>query len=141
MTGGEYDVSREDREERKTKEEVKDPGPLKFLPELVKEEDLSPEVDTSYRKLAQTMTNQFRQEMRSCITFVRVENQAIQDMVTERMKDVAEAFKNVQEEHMKETRLEMENLQVQLCGLEDQLQQRSGTLSHCSKGPKPLKPN
>jgi hypothetical protein len=70
MTHREHNTLREDREERKTKEEeMKDPGPLNFLLELVTEENLSPEVTTSYRKLMWTMANQFHQEMRSCITF------------------------------------------------------------------------
>jgi hypothetical protein len=42
---------------------------------------------------------------------------------------------------VKETQLEMENLQVQLCRLEDQLQQRSETPSCHSKGPKLSKPD
>jgi hypothetical protein len=78
MTTGEHDMPREDREERKTKEEeMKDPRPLNFLSELVTEENLSAEVATSYRKLAQTMANQFQQELRSCVTFVCTENQVI----------------------------------------------------------------
>jgi hypothetical protein len=60
MTTGEHYTLRENREERKTKEEeMKDSGPLDFLSKLVTEENLSPEVATSYRKLAWTMANQF----------------------------------------------------------------------------------
>jgi predicted ATPase len=119
MTTGEHDVLREDREERKTKEEeMKDPGPPNFLSELVTEENLSPEVATSYRKLAQTMANQFQQELRSCITFIHAENQVTQDTVTERMTEAAKAFKEAQEEHATKTQLEMENLRIQLRSLE-----------------------
>ena len=50
----------EDREkEETTEEEMKDPGPFDFLSELVTEENLRPEVATSYRKLVWTMANQF----------------------------------------------------------------------------------
>jgi hypothetical protein len=142
MTTGEHNVPREDREEVTTKEEeMKDPGPLDFLSELVKEEVLSPEVATSYRKLARTMVNQFHQEMKSCITFVCAENQVTRDTVTEGMKEVAEVFSEAQKEHVERMQLEMENLRIQHCDLEGKLQQRSGTPNCRSKGPKPSKPD
>jgi hypothetical protein len=63
------------------------------------------------------------------------------DTVTEGMTEAAKAFKEVQEEHAAKTQLEMENLQIQLHGLEGRLQQRSETLSHHPKGLKPSKPD
>jgi hypothetical protein len=84
MTHGDESTSREDGEKGKMKEEeMKEPGPLDFLSELVQEEDLSPKVATSYRKLMRTMANQFCQEMKSCITFVCAENQVTWDTVTD----------------------------------------------------------
>jgi cysteinyl-tRNA synthetase len=84
----------------------------------------SPEVATSYRKLAQTMANQFCWEMKSCITFIRSENQETRDIVTEEMVEVVKAFKEAQEAHTEKTWLEMEQLRLQLCSLKEQLQQR-----------------
>jgi hypothetical protein len=142
MTHGDESKSREDGAKGKMKEEeMKDPGPLDFLSELVQEEVLSPEVATLYRKLVRTMVNQFCQEMKTCITFVRAENQATRDTVTEGMREVAVAFKDAQEEHAKGTWQVIEDLRVQLCGLEGQLQQRSETPSRRSEGPKPSKPD
>jgi hypothetical protein len=118
MTHTDDNAPREDGEKEKTtKEEMKDPGPLNFLSELITEENLSPEVSTSYRKLVQTMANQFCWEMKSCITFVRSENQETRDIVTEGMVEVAKAFKEAQEAHTEKTQLEMKQLRIQLCGL------------------------
>ena len=127
--------------EKTTEEEIKDPRPLDFLSELVTEENLSPEVATSYRKLARTLANQFCREMKSCVTFVRSENQETQDIVTKEMVEVAKAFKEAQEAQTERTQLEMEQLRLQLRGLEEQLQQRSEAPSHRSEGPKPSKPD
>jgi hypothetical protein len=138
MTHRDESMSREDGEKGKMKEEeMKDPGPLDFLSELVQEEDLSPEVATSYRKLVQTMANQFCQEMKSCITFVCAENLVTQNTVTEGMREIVEVFTEAQKEHVEKMQLEMENLWVQLHSLEGELQERSKTLNRCSKGPKP----
>jgi hypothetical protein len=142
MTHTDDNAPREDGEKEKTaEEEMKDPRPLDFLSELVTEENLSPEVATSYRKLARTMANQFRREMKSCITFVRSENQKTRDIVTEGMVEVVKAFKEAQEAHTEKTRLEMEQLRLQLRALKEQLQQRPEAPSCRSEGPKPSKPD
>jgi hypothetical protein len=142
MTHRDESMSREDGEKGKMKEEeMKEPGSLNFLSKLVQEEDLRPEVATSYRKLTWTMVNQFHQEMKSCITFVHAENQVMRNTVTEGMKEIVEAFTEAQKEHGEKTQLEMENLRTQLRSLEGELQQRSRTLNHRSEGPKPSKPN
>ena len=55
--------------------------------------------------------------------------------------EVAKVFKEAQEAQTEKTWLEMEQLRLQLRGLEEQLQQRSEAPSRRSEGPKPLKPD
>jgi hypothetical protein len=49
------------------------------------------------------------------VVVVRAENQITRDTVTEGMKEVAEAFSEVQKEHVERMQLEMENLR-RTCG-------------------------
>ena len=117
-------------------------GQLDFLTAGVSDEDLGT-VSNSQRSVAKFLMMEFRKELRSCVEFLRDENQATREGVTEGMKTTVadwNQWRGVLEENSRlrtqllETRLEQLGTQVQSARTD------SGGVRR-SEGPKPARPD
>ena len=115
---------------------------LGFLMAEVSDEDLET-VNNSQRSVAKFLIMEFRKELRSCVEFLRDENQTTREGVTEGMKttiaDMRE-WRGVLEEN---SRLRSQALETRLNQLGNQVQTartEPGALRR-SEGPKPARPD